>query len=73
MTLEGVCPKCGCKWCGWGLLRDPYCSECGTLLEIGRVGEKVIELGSSEAKKGSTAKGITTEKSNAGREKTSGK
>lgn len=51
MTLEGFCPKCGRKWYGWGLLKDPRCSECGILLEISRGGERFSNSNRTEAGK----------------------
>ncbi len=47
MSLEGICLKCGSKWYGWELLSNPYCSKCGTLLEVSRPKEKSTQTGES--------------------------
>ena len=43
--IEGVCPKCGQRSYGWGLLqpRNQSCSKCGVGLIITEDGKRTIQ------------------------------
>ena len=43
--IEGVCPKCGQRYCGWALLqpRNQSCENCGVGLLITEDGKKLLK------------------------------